>query len=562
MRKWQWYFCGGWINCTEENQKILRKLDAEPSLKPILLVNEIGTIAGHYGKLYFSIYDDDEKYNTMIRLGPLKSDHPVYAIDDKFVPYDVTTSLFRNGKPFVKRKVVEVGTEQWIAEKGRIYGKVDGVLQEMNWEQTDLTKPQLEELTRTRFNWEFKGPMRWERMRKAVYKTAQELNNNELVKMFESFDPTCDATEHGPFQFTDFLNAKDQIPLSIAVSENFYTQETNEWKTFDLSTNRKIENVHKSGRQMVNITIRGHDYVLFFSSGGGESGSPPVLIRPQRYEMILSSIEDNYSRSRMKALMEEVQKYVLYPRIFLMELMAEPETALEKHIPPQYREDITQLIRDVNNIAAQVQTRIQTLLPTLLNKYKECEIRQSTTETLRPKRLPKSIRKTLVTGLRVPNGVQMDFPEMIKFIQEKQCWEIKKGHQCCDICLTEDAIVLGHCGSSSACLKCWTDSLIETNMTCPFCREKVTDNQLNIVHRQPQEPTRKRKRIVSFGSEQEIIAQIRQKYENINLDDEDSMRKWFTVLLRSGVLQNGQLPPNLSKKKSLRGALHVFNLLE
>jgi len=50
---------------------------------------------------------------------------------------------------------------------------------------------------------------------------------------------------------------------------------------------------------MVNITIRGHDYVLFFSSGGGESGSPPVLIRPKRYEMILSSIEDNYSRSRM-----------------------------------------------------------------------------------------------------------------------------------------------------------------------------------------------------------------------------------------------------------------------
>ena len=66
-----------------------------------------------------------------------------------------------------------------------------------------------------------------------------------------------------------------------------------------ISTNRKIEYARKSGCQMVNITIRGHDYVLFFSSGGGESGSPPVLIRPKRYEMILSSIEDNYSRSRM-----------------------------------------------------------------------------------------------------------------------------------------------------------------------------------------------------------------------------------------------------------------------
>jgi len=562
MRTHQWFFCGRWVNCTEENKKILRKLDAEPSLKPIRLVNEIGTIVGHPGKLYFSIHDDNEIYNTKIRLGPLKSDHPVYEIDDKFVPYDVTTSLFRNGKPFVKRKVVEVGTEQWVAENGRIYEKIDGALQETNWHQTDLTKPQLEELTRTRFHWEFKGPMRWERMRKAVYKTAVNNAGHGLIEMFESFDPTCDATEHGPYQFTDFLNANGKIPLAIAVAENFYRQETNDWKRFDPSTNRRIQDAQKSGCQMIDITIRGHDYVLFFSSGGGESGSPPVLIRPKRYEMILSSIEDNYSRSMMNALMKEVKKYVFDPRIFLMHLMAEPGTALEEHIPPQHRAHITQLIHNVNNTGAQVQTRIQTLLPTLLDKYKECEIRQSTTETLRHKRLPKSVRKTLVTGLRVPPGVHMDFPEMVKFIQEKQCWEIKKGYECCDICLAEDAIVLGHCGTSAACLKCWTESLMETNMTCPFCRGKVNDYQLSIVHRQPQEPSRKRKRTVSFGSEQEILEKIHQKYENINLDDEDSMRKWFTVLLRVGVLQNGQLPQNLTKTKSLRGALHDFNLLE
>ena len=562
MRKWQWYFCGAWINCTKENQKLLRKLDAEPSLKPIRLVNDIGTVVGHSGKWFFSIHDDDEKYNTMVRLGPLKSDHPVYTIDDKFVPYDVSTSLFRNGKPFVKRKDVDVGAELWVAEKGRIYEKIDGVLEEKNWERTDLTKPQVEKLTQTRFHWEFKGPMRWERMRKAVYKTARELNNDEVIEMFESFDPTLEATEHGPFQFTDFLTANNKIPLSIAVSENFYTQETDEWKQFDPTTNCKIENARKSGREVVNITIRGHVYALFFSSGGGESGSPPVLIRPQRYEMILSSIEDNYSRSRMKALTDELKKYVMDPRMFLLHLMANPRTALEEHIPSQYRADIANLIHDVNNTAAQVQTQIQTLLPTLLNKYKECEIRQSTTETLRPKRLPKSVRKTLVTGLRVPQGIQMDFPKMIQFIQDKQCWEIKQGHECCDICLQEDAIVLGHCGTSSACLKCWTESLVETNMTCPFCRGKVSEYQLRIVHRQPQQVSRKRKRIISFGSEQEILAQIHQKYENIKLDDEDSMRKWFTVLMRSGVLQNGQLPQNLTKKKSLRGALHDFNLLE
>jgi len=565
MRKWQWFFCGRWYNCTKENQNILCQLNTEPSLKPIRLVNDIGTIAGHPGKLYFSIYEDDEKYKTMIRLSPLKSDHPVYAIDDKFVPYDVTTSLFRNGKPFVKRKVVEVGTEQWVAENGKIYGKIDGVLQELNWDQTDLTKIQMEELTHTRFHWEFKGPMRWERMRKAVYKTAENNAGYGLLEMFESFDPTCEATEHGPFQFPDFLNANDNIPLSIAVSETFYTQETDDWKPFDPTTNRKIEYARKSGCQMVNITIRGHDYVLFFSSGGGESGSPPVLIRPKRYEMILSSIEDNYSRSRMNALMDEVKKYVLDPRIFLMRLMANPlhpEATLEELIPLNKREYVAQLVHEMNNIGARVQTRIQTLLPTLLNKYKECEIRQSNIEKLRPKRLPLSLRKTLVTGLRVPPGVDMEFSELLNFIKDKQCWNIKKGKDFCDICLTGEAVVLGHCGSAAACLKCWADSLVQTNMTCPFCREEVMQYQLRIVHRQTQETSRKRKRNISFSSEQEILAQIHQKYDNINLEDEDSMRKWFTVLMRSGVLQNGQLPQNLTKTKSLRVALHDFNLLE
>ena len=155
----------------------------------------------------------------------------------------------------------------------------------------------------------------------------------------------------------------------------------------------------------------------------------------------------------------------------------------------------------------------------------------------------------------------MDFSELIHFIRDKQCWTIKSGNDKCDICQS-DAIVLGHCGSAAACLKCWVDSLVETNMTCPFCREQVREGQLAIIHRRKNESSRKRKRTVSFGSEQEILSKIHKKYENIQLDDEDSMRKWVTVLLRSGVLQNGQLPRNLTKTKSLRGALRDFNLLE
>lgn len=73
--------------------------------------------------------------------------------------------------------------------------------------------------------------------------------------------------------------------------------------------------------------------------------------------------------------------------------------------------------------------------------------------------------------------------------------------------------------------------------------------------------TRKRKRTLSFNSEEEILSQIRKIYTDVKLEDSESMRKWFTILLRTGVIQNGQLPTNLQAKKSLRHALHDLNLL-
>ena len=559
MRKWQWYFCGRWIDCLEPNQKLLRQIDTEPRLRPIRMVNKIVTIVGHPDKLFYTIHGDDEKHSTQIRLGPLKKEHPVYTIGEKLVPYNV--KLFRNGKPFVKRTTADVGTEHWVAEKGKIYEKIDGKEREVEWMQTDMTKPQLEKRTQTRYHWEFKGPMRWERMRAAVFKTAYTFDKFELIDLFESFDPTLEATEHGPFQFPDFLNTRGEIPLSIAVMENYYAQEPHDWKPFDPSTNHRIECARKDGRSTLNITIRGHEYVLIFDSGGGASGSPPVLIRPRRYELILTSIEEHFIRSRMKLLTEEVSKHVQDPRMFLLHFMNNPISTMDRHIPPNHQARVLELLEDTQDIGARVQTQIQTLLPALLNKYKECEVRQSNAETLRPKRLPKSVRKTLVTGLRVPTGIAMEFPELIHFIRDEQCWVVKAGTDKCDICQS-NAIVMGHCGSAVACLKCWVDSLVETNMTCPFCREQIRGGQLAIVHHQQPETSRKRKRTASFGSEQEILDKIHQKYAHIHLDDEESMRKWVTVLLRTGVLQNGQLPRNLTKTKTLRGALRDFNLLE
>ena len=122
MRKWQWYFCDRWVDCLEPNQKLLRWIDTEPRLKPIRMVNEIVTIVGHPDKCFFYIHGDDEKHPTQLRT--LKKEHPVYRIGDKLVPYDA--KLFRNGKPYIKRRTADMGTEHWVAKKGKMYEKIDG----------------------------------------------------------------------------------------------------------------------------------------------------------------------------------------------------------------------------------------------------------------------------------------------------------------------------------------------------------------------------------------------------------------------------------------------------
>lgn len=564
MCKWQWNFYGRWYDCEEQNQKILRALHTEPSLEPICLTNAIGTISGYLGKLTFAIYDDNEKYITSIRRGPSSGEHPIYTINGKYIPYELTTSLFRNGKPFMKKSVAQIGIEQFTAHQGKIYQQIDGIDEEVKWVQTDISKLQLNTMLQTRLNWEFQGPMRADRMREAVTKTAEETNNQELLFLFEAFDPTLEATEHGPFQFPDFLNAHGKIPLSIAVMDNYYAQEPQEWKKFDPFTNYQIEQARQSGTPMLGLDIRGYEYVLIFDSGGGASGQPPVLIRPKRYELILTAIEEDIARTNMNLLVQELTKHVPDTRVFFGAFLQNQSRALQQYIPEKHHPVVTQLLNDVRDVGSHVATRIQSLLPALLNKYKECNIRQATNETLRPKRIPKAIRKTLMTGLRVPNGNQLRFSQLIQFVKDKQCWQIsgkQLGNSRCDICQTTN-VVLGHCGSAVACLKCWVDSLSTTSMSCPFCRTEVKDKQLITVQPQLPETSRKRKRQLVM-SEQEIMKKITSTsmYENIRLDDEGSMRKWLTVLLRSGVLQNGQLPRDLKSKKSLRGALQELNIL-
>ena len=73
---------------------------------------------------------------------------------------------------------------------------------------------------------------------------------------------------------------------------------------------------------MVNIMVRGHQYVIVFDSGSGASGQPPVIIRPLRYERILTSIEENFGRARLKKLYNSLEEIGCNPRLFMMAFMS------------------------------------------------------------------------------------------------------------------------------------------------------------------------------------------------------------------------------------------------
>ena len=569
---WQWYYASTWLQCTPENQLKLAQREQQPSVEPIRLSNDVGEIFGHPEKEYmqFRLFGEHQYVRTFVRKGPKSNDAPIYAVIQRslrcFLPYEAGRKLFRNGKPYRVRKECHVGTEHYVAENGQLFKMMDGELVRVNWKRTDLSRAQLLAITKTRYKWEFKGAFRLERMRAAVVKVSEQLEDAEasqtLTDAFELFDPNFDVTEHGPYQFNDFLLSRGLNDLAIRVMETYHADEPQEWLSFDAMTNAKIEKARAEGHPMANLFVRGHQYVIVFDSGSGASGQPPVVIRPLRYERILTSIEENFGRSQIKLLYETIMELGLDPRTFLMATLNN-ENSIEEFIPEEHRERIRNLIR-----GGSIGTALQNQLPPLLEKYKECEIRLSSQETLTPKPLEKSIKQTLVTGLRVPHHLRehcSTFEELIGHIHRNQCWLLGKGSHTCDLCSTK-AVVLNHCGSSKACLKCWADSLHSNSMCCPFCRQEIDDAQLTMVTDAPERkkaPCKKRKRERSFSTAEEVLEEIQkdQLYAHFKLDDNQPMRKWFTVLMRRGMLKNGQLPRNMQAKKSLRSALQEFNIL-
>jgi hypothetical protein len=453
----------------------------------------------------------------------------------------------------------------------------------LDWKQSTVSMEQFRTMTQTRYQWEFNGPFREERMRQAVLITAAELESTEqrtLQRMFSQFDPDLDMTEHGSCQFNDFLCTHGLSKLACQLMDNYHSIPLNGWRAFDRATNSQIEKFRRHGHSNCVVDVRGQQYMLLFDSGGGDSGQPPVLIRPERYNRILDNIENEVRRSATDELANMLEEHDLdIEDIFctgVNEIIGEGLSAIAAISTPEEKVRFINAVRRITHPEDDIATRLQHFLPILLEKYKEGEVRLSNQEQLYPKRLCSHIAATVDTGLAIPHSHRLfcaSFPELIQFIQETQSWvrtdadDSQKSS--CHICLMDDCYTLNHCGSARACLKCWVDTLVRTNTNCPFCRQEVQEGHLKGVTTQQTTNiftaahVRKKQRRKRFNSVVAVLDTIKQdsRYENTTLQTTAAARQWFTILVRCKIIELSQLNKCDESVHTLESILQKFQVL-
>jgi hypothetical protein len=590
MSKWEYLYMGHWLPVPDAHHKKLDKRYERPSLDAIRLKTDIGTINGvpETRSMKFKMYGESRALRTTIRRGPKSGELTLIEIKDDDYPRVLSEgariALFNDdGTPKTIRLEYIDSSEKFLCDGGQIYQEIDGAFVSRNYEDAGITMSQFEDITKTPYIWQLKGPFRWERMRSAVHKTCTGLpaeKSTKLRHLFSNFDPKEDATEYGPYQFGDYLAQYGEIELSIAVMENFHSQVESTWQSFSPQTNARIESARASGRRMAIVKVKGHMYMILFDSGSGASGADPVIIRPMRYQKILESIEEqfeqennsgqseNQRRQLMSELFDRLVEHGHNPSLFLMSTLqqADPYATLA----PDLRvivEGIFERLQNVDqaSVPGGLSTRIQQFMPVLLDKFKECEVRLAPSAAGTPKRLALKISKTLKTGLSVPKTFKCDWPDMIKFIAKQQCWVHSGDDSTCDICM-EQVPTLKHCGSSSACLKCWAQTAMETNFSCPFCRQDIEPGQLKL--QAAVRVNNKRKRVTetvacSKLSIDSIISKIHEDalYKDVRPETSFDMKKWFVILLRRGLINIHQRPTEANEAKTLEDAAKIFKLL-
>jgi len=547
------------------------------------MVNDYGELWGTPEQLTmkFRIHGDDDETRTMIRRAPVGASAKIFEVKDgpvrRIIPPEASNVLFKNNEPSQEECSVSLGTEKYMAKDGRLFMKKDRKWVPKNAGETPLNVLEYEDAFRTRYQWEFKGSFRWERMQMAVSKVAADLKGRQgskLRRLMREFDPTEDATEYGPYQFPDYLCSVGEDALAIAVQEKYHAESNDEWIAFGPMTNCRIEKARSDGRPMAMIQVRGHPYMIVFDSGSGASGSGPVVVRPMRYQKILESIEEQFEASasgtrgdRLSTLFDLLIDNEINPRQFLAQVITQPEN-IATILPEPIREQVTAIMNEMDEDrgSGDMATRIQQFMPALLEKFKECDIRLSTTERLEPKQLCQPVADTLKTGLAVPSSFNCDWPEMVQFIHENQCWKFNGAKSVCDIC-SERSVGLTHCGNSRACLKCWSSTLVKTKFTCPFCRADIGAGDLKLAKRATTNRKRKRKEVpVPETNEMgldDILEAVRKDalYKDVSKDTSYALRKWYIILLRRGLVNIHQRPTNDQASKKFEDALKIFKLI-
>ena len=589
---YQWLYGNNWIDCTPENNSIISKRVQEPSLLPLTLKNAFGKLEGSFetGEIHFIIHggESDAPLGTRIRPGALPGELPVYAAISgnsmALFSYEASRVLFHDGKPRSEKVTLHYGTNTYVAQNEELFHMMANELVPRRWKAVDVSKAQFDLMTETRYKWRFKGPMRWPRMCQAVASVLEDMAEDQraiLREHFENLNPSEDNTEYGPYQFPDYLSSLGLQEMAILVADVFQSIPDDEWRYFDPVTNRRIEDARQQNRPMVIIEAHNQKYMIVFDVGGGASGASSVLVRPMRYQKILESIEEQFhetmveehetTRGRLADVLREQQ---VPPNLFLMAMMTNHSILLDRLDEP-HKTEVAELLERLSTPGSNLSTRIQQFLPVLLNKFKECDIEMSQEEHVEPKKLESKIVKTAKTGLCIPETNEehsqcLDFKELVYFIQSQQCWLMPKGKNRCDICGDSGQKTLTHCGTASACLKCWCDSLVKTNMSCPFCRGTVEGKTLKLAAAVPtpklrkKAPTNKRKRKRdAFETPEEILQEIHKdaKYAAVSLASKEPMRKWFTILVRRKLVGITQMPRNEQGKKSFVEAMKIFKLL-
>lgn len=589
--KFQWAIGDHWIDCTPENNAVLTERRLAPRMEPLFMTNEYGEIWGapERNDIKFRVHGDEDSVTCHIRQAAVPGELPIYAVLHPSGPFilDYTTSraLFsEDGSPRASTGPVRCGTETFKTVNGALVQIVNGKCIPKRHRPVDVTQGHYKDMTRARFRWKFKGPFRWNRMFRAVQtvleKTTDEENRAKLQAVFDGFDPSEDNTEYGPIQFPDHLNAIGMTEVAFQVMEEFKKIPDNEWAYFDAITNLRIEEARRQERPVVVLDAEGQKYMFVFDIGTGASGNSAVLIRPTRYQKIIESIEEQFheaAEEQHKRILHELFELLsnnnLNPRLFVMAMVTDEQGALDRLISDRcLRGAARDILQRLHAADGNLSTRMQQFMPVLLEKFKECDIRMDEHEQLNPKPLCPQIAETLHKGLSVPESQAKycgHLKDMVEFIQKEQCWTLPKGRNTCDICSQTGLQTLSHCGSAMACLKCWADSLVKTNMSCPFCRGTISSGDLKTAAFQKKAVTakkapqsRKRKRD-SYQRPEDILEEIHKdaKYANISMASKEPMRKWFTILLRRKLVRIGQMPRNGQRKKEFAEAMKIFKLL-